>query len=71
MSNTRRGNKGNNGNKSRKSRPTQQREKSISDYLKDDLFPIQDNQYIKIEIETCLENGRYNYKISSIEKKRF
>ena len=71
MSNTRKRNKGNKGNKSRKSRPTQQREKSISDYLKDDLFPIHDNQYIKIEIETCLENGRYNYKVSSIKKKDF
>ena len=74
MVNTRRKNRG--GNKSGKSNKSTRKqgipkEKTISEYLKDDLFPIENNQYVNIELETCMENGKYNYKLSNIKKNDF
>jgi hypothetical protein len=48
--------------------------KTIDDYLKDNIFPIQSKEYITIKLETCkedTENPKYNYKVSSIKKHTF
>jgi len=48
--------------------------KTIDDYLEDNIFPILSNEYITIELETCIEgneNSKYNYKVSSIKKQTF
>jgi len=48
--------------------------KTIDDYLEDNIFPILPNEYITIELETCIEgneNPIYNYKVSDVNKKAF